>query len=183
MNILDKAMQTEFLGQDFLVWLWFKSETLEGRFPLDEEHTINLWFDGRLTLQSAADDGGEVVVCQGETSQTREGRFSLNENKKVTQARLRMVLGEEEWSFALDARWLNFRSLKTPRIMDDRKDDPDGLFYEKMYLLERPVAVVNHLFHQFITLRISPEWEQEELPAMTQWLQKEMTPVPGDRLP
>jgi recombination associated protein RdgC len=170
MQILDKVRQTEFLGRDFLVWLWFRSELQIGQFDLGEAGKVEIWFDNRMTLKSEGEEAAETLTCTGENSEMREARFALTEGKKITQARIKLIMGDDEWSFMLDSTWMNFKSLKTPRVVQDRSEDPDGIFYEKMFLIERPVAVVDALFGDFIRLRLAPEWETEELPALIQWI-------------
>ncbi len=56
--------------------------------------------------------------------------------------------------------------------MLDKKEDPEGLFYEKTFLLQEAVRVVEQLFSQFIKIRISPQWAKNELPALQKWVQK-----------
>ena len=170
MEVLERARQTEFLGRDFLIWLWCKSETNEGRFDLGELGTVELWFDGRVTLQSDGDTDIESITCSGQNSRLREARFALTKNKKVTQATLKLIVGDDEWSFTLDSTWLNFKSLKTPQVVRDKRDDPEGLFYERVFLIEQPLRVVDALFSSFIKTRTSPEWGTQELPALMEWI-------------
>ena len=170
MNLAERMKQTEFLGREFLTWLWFRSESGEGVFDLGDLGTVELWFEGKMTLESDGDERGDKVTCSGAGTRLREARFALTKNKKITQAAVRLLKGNDEWSFSLDAAWLNLSSLKTPRVMQDQKEDPDGLFYERMFLMEQPIEVVNALFERFILLRVSPEWEAEEMPALEAWI-------------
>ncbi len=170
MLVLDRVRNTEFLGQEFLLWLWYRSETQEGIFPLEDGGRAELWFDGRMTLESEGGGVRESITCSGNQPEMREARFALTAGKQITQAGLKLTAGENEWSFQMDSTWMNFKSLKTPPVMQDRKEDPEGLFYEKVYLLEQPVAVMDVLFRRFIELRLSPQWESEELPALNRWV-------------
>ena len=172
MQVVDKVKGTEFLGRDFLVWLWFYSESHNGAFDIPGGGVVDLWLEGRVVLESADEERTETVTCTGENPGLREARFALSAGKKLTQARIRLTVGDNEWTFLLDSTWLNFKSLRTPRVMQDRKDDPDGVFYEKIYLVEQPIAVMDALFAQFIKLRLSPQWEEEELPRITRWVEK-----------
>ena len=169
MDILDLLHKKEFLGREFLTWLWFKSEIQGGSFTLDNSQQAVLWFDDRVVLQS---DGKEMVTCQGENSELTEARHALREGKKVTQAKIKLIIGDNDWSFCLDSTWLNFKSLKTPRVMLDTKEDPEGLFYEKAHLLATPISTVEQLFTQFLKIRISTEWDKKEVPAIRQWMKK-----------
>jgi recombination associated protein RdgC len=170
MEVLERIRRTEFLGRDFLIWLWFKSETNEGRFDLGDLGSVELLFDGRVTLQSDGDTYAETITCSGENPPLREARFALTKSKKVTQAALRLIVGDNEWSFTLDSTWLNFKSLKTPTVAHDKKDDPDGLFYERIFLIEQPLRAIDTLFSAFTKTRTSPEWDTQELPALMEWI-------------
>ncbi|MBW1829304.1 MAG: hypothetical protein JRI74_07775 [Deltaproteobacteria bacterium] len=79
MQVLEKVKETESLGREFLVWLWFKTETEEGLFDLGEAGKAELWFDGRMTLQLESDLGLETITCAGDQLHMREARFALDE--------------------------------------------------------------------------------------------------------
>lgn len=170
MQVLDKVRETESLGREFLAWLWFKTETGEGVFDLGEVGKAELWFDGRMTLQREHDLGVETITCTGNHPHMKEARFALSEKKDITQALVKLSLGDNQWSFILDSTWLNFRTFKTPRVMQDKKDDPDGLFYEKMFLIEEAVAALDEIYAYFMKLRFDPEWNDKELPALKKWI-------------
>jgi recombination associated protein RdgC len=170
MQVLDKVRETESLGREFLLWLWFKSETDEGVFDLGEAGTAELWFDGKMTLQIEHDLGVETITCTGNHPHLKEARFALSEKKEITQAMVKMSLGDNQWSFILDSTWMNFKSFKTPKVIQDKEEDPDGIFYEKMFLVEHAITAVDIIFSSFIRLRISPEWETKERPALIKWI-------------
>jgi hypothetical protein len=169
MQLLERVGSTEFIGREFLVWLWFKSETGEGSFPLGAAGSAEIRFDDRIVLQPDQEDREEKVICLGDTSRSREARFALAECKTITEAKIRLISGDSEWSFILDSTWLNFKSFKTPRVVQDDKEDPEGLFYEKFYLIEQAVSAMDAIFSSFIKLRLSTDWEVRELPALVQW--------------
>lgn len=171
MQLMEKVTNYEFLGREFLVWLWFKCHTNEGRFSLGEAGEAELSFDGRVVLQSEK-DGAEKVICLGENSHMREGRFALAEYKTITEAMLRLIIGDDEWSFILDSQWMNFRSFKTPRVMQDSQKDPEGLFYEKLHLIEKALSAMDAIYSSFLRIRLSPDWQAEELPALIKWIKE-----------
>jgi hypothetical protein len=110
----------------------------------------------------------------------KEARFALMENKKITKAAIRLTINEEdEFFFRLDSRWMNFRLLKTPKVIQDLKDDPEGFFYEKTGLIERAIMVLDSVFMDFIRIRVSPEWESSELPALIKWIRSGNNPLPA----
>lgn len=169
MDILDKIEKTETIGKDFLLWLWFRSETRAGiSDPADGLH-VEIAVDGKLTLET--DEIQDSITCSCANPQMKEARFALMENKRITKAAIRLTINEEdEFFFRLDSRWMNFRMFKTPKVIQDMKDDPDGFFYEKSGLIERAVTIMDSVFMNFIKIRISPEWETEELPELIRWI-------------
>ena len=80
------------------------------------------------------------------------------------------IIEDNEWSFTLDSKWMNFKGLKTPKVMMDKDEDPDGLFYEKFFLIDQALAAMNTIYAAFIKSRTSPEWESEEIPALRAWI-------------
>jgi len=170
MQLLEKVKETEFLGNEFLVWLWFRSETGRGLFDLGDKGSAELWLDGKITLQSETERGVETITCASETPNMKEARCALAEDKKIIRAAIKLDIGDNQWSFILDSTWMNFKTFKSPKVIQDREEDPDGIFYEKMYLIEEAVSVMDEIYQSFIKLRVSPEWGTEEHPALVKWI-------------
>jgi hypothetical protein len=139
---------------------------------LGEGGRAELWFDRKIVLESEGEQGMEKIVCSGDHPYMREARFALTENKEVTEAMVRLNINDHEWSFSLDSAWLNFKSFKTPKTMQDIKEDPEGFFYEKMFLIEQAVSAMDLIFSTFVKLRLSGEWETRALPALLEWIKK-----------
>jgi len=168
MQVVDKALETEYVGRDFLTWLWFKSETGEGRFRLDKAGDVELWFDGPVTLQSEGSAGAEKVVCSNEA--LTEARFALTEGRKVVKATIRVKAGEDEWVCGLDSLWLNFRGVRLPKTVKEKEEDREGIFYERAFLIERLVGIMDEFFALFLKLRLSGRWREEEFPLLKAWV-------------
>jgi recombination associated protein RdgC len=172
MQLMEKVRETEFLGREFLLWLWYRCETYEGRFDLGEDGQVELWFDRKIVLQSESDHGAEKITCSGENPHLREARFALTKNKEITEAMVKLAIDDNEWSFILDSAWMNFKSFKTPKLPQDSKEDPEGFFYEKFFLIEKAINTMNAIYGTFIKLRISPQWASQELPAILEWIRE-----------
>jgi len=172
MQVLDRVRKTAFLGREFLLWLWFMSDTGEGVFDLGEKGKAEIWLDGKITLQSETDRGLETVTCAGEDVSMKEARFALAEEKEIREAAIKLAVGDNEWSFVLDSAWMNFRSFKTPRVINDGREDPDGLFYEKAFLIEEAVSAVDQIYSAFLKRRLSPEWESQDRAVIGRWIRE-----------
>ncbi len=175
MGLLELLFSREFIGREFLTWLWFRSETNEGRFAPQGGDPFELWLDDRVVLESDGEEKVQQVICQGADSALTEARHAILSGKKVTQARMRLFQGDDEWVFTLDAAWLNFRSLKLPKVMADIQEDPEGLFFERLLLVQKAVDALEAVFAEFIALRISPKWHAQEIPAFRAWINKSLS--------
>ncbi len=165
MQVLDKAVETEFLGREFLTWLWYQSHRREAVFKLEKAGDLELWFDGPVALQSDGSATTQKILCSSET--LTEAKLALREGRKVVRANLRVVSGNEEWSLTVEPLWLNLKSLRLPKT----GGEDEGLFYERVFLIERITAIMDELFELFLEIRTSPRWREEELPAMRQWVE------------
>ena len=154
--------------------MWFKSETAEGYFTPAGAESFELWLDDRVMLESEGDEKVQQVLCRGIDSYLTEARHALREGKKITQAKMKLRQGDNDWAFTLDAAWLNFRSLKTPKVMADLQEDPEGLFFERLQLTKKVVELMEALFIDFMKIRISERWVAEEIPAFRTWLKKSL---------
>lgn len=169
MDVLEKIEKTEIIGTEFLLWLWFRSESNDGIFDISEDQHAEIRIDGTITLEN--NETKDKVTCSGNNALMKEARLALIENKKITIMTVRLILnGEDEFSFKLDSRWMNFRALKTPKVLLDFKDDPEGIFYEKVGLIEKAITAMDSIFMKFIKIRISSEWKNDEFPALITWI-------------
>ena len=55
-------------------------------------------------------------------------------------------------------------------MVQDNEEDPEGLFYEKFYLIDQALSAVDMIYASFIKIRLSPDWATAELPALLKWI-------------
>ena len=101
----------------------------------------------------------------------KEGREALRQGKKIKEARLRLTNDATKWEFTLKADYFQYQSLKLPAtIASDEEPDREGHNMERIFLVETALETMDKLFATFSSLRLSPQWEGEELPRMRKWL-------------
>ncbi|MBG0777573.1 MAG: hypothetical protein H0S85_14200 [Desulfovibrionaceae bacterium] len=162
------------LGQDFLTWLWYKSEAMAGMFRLADGHEFELRMEQRVSVQGGEGESLETATVSGAMSELNEARLGLATGKKVTKAQLRIEQDGETWQVTVKAEDMTLHALRTPAVEAGREedDDPDAAFLEKMFLVEKCVRFVDTVYEQFLRLRLGPEWT-EEVAAVRVWLEKE----------
>lgn len=169
MQLIEKVKGTEFLGREFLLWLWYNSEVRGGTYKIDDDN-VELYVDKKIVLRHDDDEGTEKITCTGDNPHLKEARFALMEKKQVVESHLRLKVEDNEYSFTIDSEWMNLKAFKSPRVKQDLKEDPEGIFYEKMFLVEQAQAAIDTIYTQFIELRLSPEWNDSVKPALLNWI-------------
>lgn len=158
------------LGEEFLTWLWYQSDTAPGSFSDSDGKPFNVYMEQRIVVQGGQGQNRETATVSGSLSPLREARFGLCTGKKVTRALIRIEQDSLAFQFSLKAEDFCIGSLKTPKLeATDRDDDPDGLFLEKIFLMETCMKLLDGLYLGFLDLRLSPKW-QEEVLEMGSWL-------------
>ncbi|PLX46746.1 MAG: hypothetical protein C0613_16195 [Desulfobulbaceae bacterium] len=167
MDLVDLITEKRFIGQEFLTWLWYKSDERGGTVLLpDSGEDITLVFEKHLLLEFGEGDSHEKIVCTGLQAELKEARTGLRMGKKLEQARIHMIRGEYEWHMTIKASLMEFRSVKVPKTMEgtDEGDSPEaveGRLLDRIGLLETVYKTFDELFGHFMTIRTSDQWPAE----------------------
>ncbi len=164
----------DILGRDFLTWLWFKSETQNGIFKSSNGEDFSLYLEQKIVVEGGEGESLEKAVCTGIMSELWEAKQGLRKGKKVVQAKIKIESDINEWIVQVESSDFNFAGFKTPKIDTklDEGDDPDSIFLEKMFLLEKAIGFIDDVYNDFISKRLSIHW-QGEVDAFKKWLSED----------
>lgn len=159
----------EILGQEFLTWLWFKSDVASDAFKTSDGTPFVVTMEQHIVVQGGQGDTKETASVSGVLSPLREARFGLGTGKKVTRALLHLEKEDMAFQVALKAEDFSLSGLKTPKLdKSDSDDDPDALFLEKIYLMEACIDLLDTLYATFLQVRLQETWSEEVL-AIQKW--------------
>ena len=137
-NLNNLSRTKRFLGQEYLAWLWYQSETASGSSdshspnmkvtprPVNqikgpeatsvEEFEVSCWIDDRLVLEGQAASGQETVLRGGHPSLSSEAAVALLEGKAVKELRLGLhIKGFGDYSVLLSSADLHPRGVLLPQ--------------------------------------------------------------------
>ena len=61
--------------------------------------------------------------------------------------------------------------LKCPQTGSvESQEDLEGAVLEKVYLYDKAIQLTDNLFKQFMTLRVSEDWDKKVVPLIRQWI-------------
>jgi hypothetical protein len=194
-QLVDRIEKRRFVGREFLLWLWFESELLEGTLRTAEHGSFGFWIE-RLIVLTSGKEGTRIKGSQPATG--REAKESLRRGKLPESAGFRLVVGSAESSFTLKAEQLGISGLKLPSVLggaeeeapaallegpkrppkrkrEDRarqeareSDEAHESFYERMNLTREVEARIEALYRDFLALRLGDAWERI-VPVMRAW--------------
>lgn len=174
MDLVDLIQEKRFLGQEFLAWLWYKSEERGGSVELPGRGDVLVVFEKHMLLEFGEGDTSEKVICRGLQTELREARAGLALGKKPEQARIMFGFNDREYHVTLTAAVFEFRNVKLPKTVaaSDEGDDPDaveGRILERIALIEELTGLVTDFFRMFLDVRATESWA-DELVNMRKWI-------------
>ncbi len=176
MDLVDLIIEKRFLGQEFLTWLWWKSEERGGGVELPGQGDILVVFEKHMLLEYGEGEANEKLICRGLQTELQEARTGLTMGKKLEQARVRLAQNDHEWNVTLTATLMEFRSVRLPKTGDTEQggnnpEELEGMVLERIFLFEELVRLVNDLFRLFLTIRVSDQWH-DELLKIRAWVKR-----------
>jgi recombination associated protein RdgC len=175
MDLVDLIAEKRFIGQEFLTWLWFKSDQRGGSIELPGKGDIIVVFEKHMLLEYGEGESNEKCICSGLQTELQEARTGLKMGKKLEQARIQLVLGDYEYNFTLAGAMMEYRSVKLPKTAgteQEERDNPEaieGMILERIFLFDELVRTVNELFRMFLTIRVSEAW-RDEVSGIRAWI-------------
>ncbi len=176
MDLVDLIAEKRFIGQEFLTWLWWKSEERGGVVALPGEGDIVVVFEKHMLLEYGEGDSNESLICRGLQTELQEARTGLVMGKKLEQARIQLAFNDYEWNFTMAAALMEFRNVKLPKTggdsgNNDNPEEREGMILERIFLFEELIRIVLALFRLFVQIRVSDEW-RDELLKVREWVNK-----------
>jgi hypothetical protein len=162
----------KFMGNEFLTWLWYTIDTNPSFFQTVDETILSLNIGNRIVLENNINDTSEIITIKGDDAGLEEGLLSLRKGAVVIEINLVCKAENQEWKFTLKGESLSFSGLKVPETGPmESKDEVEGIVLEKIYLFEKAVNLVNHLFNHFLKLRSTLDWNEQTVVQIRKWIQ------------
>lgn len=169
-SLISLSRSKSFLGQDFLLWLWFRSET-DSKFSMAQTaDEIEFWIDDRLEL--ATGSGQSQLMKGGNPSQSYEVGVALSKGKVAKEIKFGVSISNlGEFSCLLNHEDLNPRSLKIPDPppMTSSEHSGESVVAFRLRAVQSFIGALDHLFSMFIEDRTN-DWEQIRLVEIRKWI-------------
>ncbi|MBA2663379.1 MAG: hypothetical protein H0U74_13915 [Bradymonadaceae bacterium] len=177
MDLIDLIDSRRFLGSEFLMWLWFKSECFDGLFELGEEKKkLEVVLDDAMTLEAYLAETERNTFKGGAPAYSPEAKVALRQGKRLAKAKMRIIEEGREWVFNIKSETLDLSSINIPAVLSREEDEK---FFERMFLVEEIENIVAALYAEFLGIRLTSAWPDAMLPAMQAWIASDEPAAPN----
>ena len=164
MKPLELMEQGRFLGEEFLLWLWLRSMT-EGGASGEEGDGSACFVDDAIQLTSERGEVKEISLRKGNPAESREAFESLSRGMRPAKVKLRILSGDLEWVFTLNAATLDMGTLKLPPSTGKA---PHERLHDRIFLLEEGAGHLERRLKRFLRTRAEDSDGLQE--AMRAWV-------------
>lgn len=166
MGTLEQIARGAFLGEEFLTWLWYMSETRTDPLDVPKVGAVQVAMGQELIL---GDEGGDAqtVVLRGEMpSASSEARECLATGKRVRRAKIYFTIESIQWGCTIVGSTLAISGLRLPT---GGRADFDTQCVDRLDAIGRICRAINWLFEQYLSVRLNPaSWEKAHT-LITDW--------------
>ncbi len=154
---VDERGGMDYLGPEFLTWLWWRSTTAP-EFVHPDGTAVYVHVDEYLELRGERAAARRTVLRTGMPAASAEGKVALRHGKVVTAARILLARGEDEIAFTLRAEDLDVSAAKLPA---PEGADAEERLTASLDATERLYADLDLCFSTFLAVRTSAGWDAE----------------------
>ena len=163
----------DFLGNEFLLWLWHEAEVRDGSIQTSNgEATVTI--DRSLDLDCAYGQSGKDSLRATGPTHMPEARDALRSGKLPRKAGFLLDSNGIQYSFTLNAETFAVNTAKLPDIED--ADTPRVVFEERIALLRELSRTLDAMFETFLGVRASAAWEGQTA-GLRRWILQSPKPI------
>lgn len=157
----------DFLGNEFVLWLWWYLETQSDTLRLADESSVTLMMTKTLSLECPLGEWGKEALSAESPVKMPEAIQAIRSGKLPRKAGITMVRDGVQFEFTLQAETLSISGAKVQadEAIDNEQDRLDG----RIEAIRTLSDSVDLMFESFCERRISKKWPKE-LEQIQQWL-------------
>ncbi len=159
----------DYLGNEFLLWLWWRWETDSDTFELPDGSEVTGMFAKTISLECPRGESGKGTITSEVPTELPEAVQAIRSGKLPRKAGLTLVRQGEQYEMTIQAESLAVSGAKV--YTDDEASEGRGILEDRIEQLRALNETLDLLFHAFCERRIGADWSSE-LKAMRRWLKK-----------
>jgi hypothetical protein len=159
----------DFLGNEFLLWLWFVLDTDTDTIDLADGSDVTAMLTRTLVLECPRGQTGRESITSDGPGRLPEARRAIQAGKLPRKAGLTLVRQDRQYELTLHAESLAVTGAKLPV---PEADEERARLEERVGLLRHLVETLDLLYDAFGRRRCGHDWSKD-LAKMQKWLQRD----------
>jgi hypothetical protein len=166
--VLKGAEPKDFVGNEFLLWLWHEADAREGtHVKVDGFRDVAFMIDKSIDLDCAYGQTGRDGLRGDAPGRMPEARDAARSGKVPRKVGLLLNVDGADYTFALNGESFAVGGAKLPEV--DEAETPRVLFEERIALLRELCKAIDGLFDAFLKVRTTAQWEHQ-VDTLKHWI-------------
>jgi hypothetical protein len=167
---ISEAMGTrDFLGNEFLLWLWWYVETQGDTIDLPDDSTVTCMMARTLALECPLAETGKETITSDAPVQLPEAKRAVQAGKLPRKAGLILVRHDQQYDLTLQAETFSVSGASLPKL---DKMSPADENVERIDQIREMAETLELLLATFVQRRLASSWK-DDVKAIRLWLEKE----------
>jgi hypothetical protein len=167
----NEAGNFDFLGNEFLLWLWWRWEAQSDTIKLPDGSDVTGMFARTLGLQCPRDESGKETITAEAPTRLPEAIQAIRSGKLPRKSGLILVRYGEQYELVLQAETF---TVSGARIRSEDSAEGRAVLEDRVESLRGLHETVDLLFRTFCARRIGNAWPGE-LDKIRRWLKADPT--------
>ena len=165
----DNAASRDFLGNEFLLWLWWIVEGEADSIKLPDDSTAAVMMSRTLSLECPLAETGKETISHESPIRLPEAKHAVRLGKLPRKSGLTLIRHDEQYDFTISAETLGIASAALPKL-----DSATfvGFRQDRVDQIRHLTETIDLLFAAFIHRRLSSSWPGD-LKKLRAWLREE----------
>jgi hypothetical protein len=164
----------DFLGNEFLLWLWWRWETQSDTLELPDGSEVTGMLTRTLRLECPRGESGKETITAEAPTSLPEAALAIRSGKLPRKVGLSMVRHGEQYEAVLQPETF---SVSGAKIYSEGEGEADGrgILEDRIESLRGLHETLTLMFHAFCEQRVGKSWHKD-LEPMQRWLKASAAP-------
>nr|WP_236622345.1 hypothetical protein [Rhodopirellula maiorica] len=155
----------DFLGNEFLLWLWWTLENDSDTFTLPDNSEVTVMLTKTLSLECPLGESGKETISHESPIKLPEAMHAIRSGKLPRKSGMTVIRDGQQYDLVLQAETFGISGAK---IHVD--EDADFEVDERIDAIRTLSETIDLMFHSFCARRVSDTWSKD-LKGIIHWLE------------
>ncbi len=161
----------DFLGNEFLLWLWFHTEIESDTLTLADDSEATIMMARTLTLECPRGQTGHETISHEGPTRLPESKRAIQSGKLPRKVGLTVVRQLQQYELTIHAETLGVGAGKLPNMAEE-VTQPRARLEERANQIRGLVETIDLIYDAFGKVRFGKGWS-ETLPRIQKWLARD----------